>query len=140
MFDIILSYIKTLLTIVALGAYRSHQNAFEIIFSTTQATYRLTMQHTVDFNIFYVYMYCLPISYQVFVIRLEGGLTIKAGWMQESVEDEKLCVYLIEKALSRLPEGRNDILTIIDLRGFGTKNADLKFVTFLVMLIEWNAI
>ena len=60
--------------------------------------------------------------------------------MQESVEDEKLCVYLIEKALSRLPEGRNDILTIIDLRGFGTKNADLKFVTFLVMLIEWNAI
>lgn len=51
--------------------------------------------------------------------------------MQESIEDEKLCVYLIEKALSRLPEGRNDILTIIDLRGFGTKNADLKFVTFL---------
>lgn len=49
----------------------------------------------------------------------------------ESVEDEKLCVYLIEKALSRLPEGRDDILTIIDLRGFGTKNADLKFVTFL---------
>lgn len=49
----------------------------------------------------------------------------------ELVEDEKLCVYLIEKALTRLPEGRNDILTIIDLRGFGTKNADLKFVTFL---------
>ncbi|XP_074353842.1 uncharacterized protein LOC141692799 isoform X2 [Apium graveolens] len=49
----------------------------------------------------------------------------------ESVEDEKLCVYLIEKALSKLPEGVNDILTIIDLRGFGTKNADLQFVTFL---------
>ncbi|KAL8091557.1 hypothetical protein AgCh_033979 [Apium graveolens] len=57
----------------------------------------------------------------------------------ESVEDEKLCVYLIEKALSKLPEGVNDILTIIDLRGFGTKNADLQFVTFLVISIDLDA-
>lgn len=51
--------------------------------------------------------------------------------MQESSEDEKLSVFLIEKALSRLPEGKDEILTIVDLRGFGTKNADLKFTTFL---------
>lgn len=53
--------------------------------------------------------------------------------MQESSEDEKLSVFLIEKALSRLPEGKDEILTIVDLRGFGTKNADLKFTTFLVI-------
>lgn len=52
---------------------------------------------------------------------------------QDPDEDEKLCVFLIEKALSRLPAGKQDILGIFDLRGFGTENADLKFLTFLVM-------
>ncbi|XP_055828046.1 uncharacterized protein LOC129896217 isoform X3 [Solanum dulcamara] len=50
---------------------------------------------------------------------------------QDPDEDEKLCVFLIEKALSRLPAGKQDILGIFDLRGFGTENADLKFLTFL---------
>lgn len=52
---------------------------------------------------------------------------------QDPVEDERLCVFLIEKALSKLPTGKEQILGIIDLRGFGTENADLKFLTFLVM-------
>lgn len=46
-------------------------------------------------------------------------------------EDEKLCVFQIEKALSKLPEGQEQILGIIDLRGFGTANADMTFLTFL---------
>ena len=46
-------------------------------------------------------------------------------------EDEKLCVFLVEKALSKLPAGKEQILVIIDLRGFGTENADLRSLTFL---------
>lgn len=33
-----------------------------------------------------------------------------------------------------LPPEQNQILGIIDLRGFGTENADLKFITFVVIL------
>ncbi|ESR53112.1 CRAL-TRIO domain-containing protein [Citrus sinensis] len=51
--------------------------------------------------------------------------------VHDPVEDEKLCVFFIEKALSKLPPGKEQILGIIDLRGFGTENADLKFLTFL---------
>ncbi|KAL7593379.1 uncharacterized protein LOC111879525 [Lactuca sativa] len=51
--------------------------------------------------------------------------------MFDRLEDERLCVFLLEKALSRLPEGKEEILGIFDLRGFGTQNADLKFLTFL---------
>ncbi|KAI3805525.1 hypothetical protein L1987_27976 [Smallanthus sonchifolius] len=51
--------------------------------------------------------------------------------MFEQSEDERLCVFLLEKALSRLPEGQEEILGIFDLRGFGLKNSDLKFLTFL---------
>ncbi|CAL5372685.1 unnamed protein product [Camellia sinensis] len=50
---------------------------------------------------------------------------------QNPIEDEKLCVFLVEKALSRLPAGKEDILGIFDLRGFGTENTDLKFITFV---------
>ncbi|XP_076919245.1 CRAL-TRIO domain-containing protein C3H8.02-like [Bidens hawaiensis] len=46
-------------------------------------------------------------------------------------EDERLCVFMLEKALSRLPDGKEEILGIFDLRGFGLKNSDLKFLTFL---------
>ncbi|KAF7838302.1 CRAL-TRIO domain-containing protein C3H8.02 isoform X1 [Senna tora] len=49
----------------------------------------------------------------------------------DPAEDEKLCVFLIEEALSKLPAGQEQILGIVDLRGFGTENADLKFLTFL---------
>lgn len=48
------------------------------------------------------------------------------------IESEKLCIYLIEKALSQLPPGKDKILGIFDLRGFTSKNGDLKFVKFLV--------
>ncbi|XP_074316808.1 uncharacterized protein LOC141653066 [Silene latifolia] len=51
--------------------------------------------------------------------------------MLDPIEDEKLCVFLVEKALSKLPEGKEDILGIVDLRGYGLANADLKFLTFL---------
>ncbi|TKY55229.1 Motile sperm domain-containing protein 2 [Spatholobus suberectus] len=50
---------------------------------------------------------------------------------QDPADDERLCVFLIEKALSKLPTGKEQILGIVDLRGFRTENADLKFLTFL---------
>jgi hypothetical protein len=56
--------------------------------------------------------------------------------MQDPAEDEKLCVFLIEKALGKLPAGKEEILGIFDLRGFGTNNADLKFLTFVVMFMQ----
>ncbi|WJX94354.1 hypothetical protein P8452_75778 [Trifolium repens] len=49
----------------------------------------------------------------------------------DPADDERLCVFLIEKALSKLPTGKEQILGIFDLRGFGTENADLKYLTFL---------
>lgn len=52
--------------------------------------------------------------------------------MQDAAEIERLCVFLIEKALSKLPTGKEEILGIFDLRGFGTENADMKYLTFLV--------
>ncbi|KAE8124269.1 hypothetical protein FH972_019170 [Carpinus fangiana] len=51
--------------------------------------------------------------------------------MQDPAENEKLCVLMIEKALGKLPAGKEEILGIFDLRGFGTDNADLNFLTFL---------
>ncbi|XP_024960740.1 motile sperm domain-containing protein 2 isoform X1 [Cynara cardunculus var. scolymus] len=51
--------------------------------------------------------------------------------MLDRSEDERLCVFLLEKALSRLPDGKEEILGVFDLREFGVKNADLKFLTFL---------
>ncbi|KAK6920666.1 CRAL-TRIO lipid binding domain [Dillenia turbinata] len=51
--------------------------------------------------------------------------------MQDPAEDKKLCAFLVEKALSRLPPGKNEILGIFDLRGFATENADLNFIKFL---------
>ncbi|XP_052174719.1 phosphatidylinositol transfer protein CSR1 isoform X1 [Diospyros lotus] len=50
---------------------------------------------------------------------------------QNPSENEKLCAFLIEKALSKLPARKEEILGIFDLRGFGTENADIKFLTFL---------
>ncbi|XP_042042569.1 CRAL-TRIO domain-containing protein C589.09, mitochondrial-like [Salvia splendens] len=49
----------------------------------------------------------------------------------EPNEDESLCVFLIEKALSKLPEGQQQVVILIDLRGFQTQNTDLKFLTFV---------
>lgn len=64
---------------------------------------------------------------------LNGICKMVCPQMQDPIEDEKLCVFLIEKVLSKLPAGKEQILGIIDLRGFGTENADLKFLTFLVI-------
>ncbi|ERN02666.1 hypothetical protein AMTR_s00085p00076490, partial [Amborella trichopoda] len=47
-------------------------------------------------------------------------------------ESEKLCIYLIEKAMERLSTEEGNILGIFDLRGFGTENADLAFMKFLI--------
>lgn len=49
----------------------------------------------------------------------------------ELYEDERLCVFLIETALSKLPEGKQEVLVILDLRGFQAQNSDLKFLTFV---------
>ncbi|GAB2269812.1 hypothetical protein Dimus_004730 [Dionaea muscipula] len=51
--------------------------------------------------------------------------------MYDPVDDQRLCVFSIEKALSKLPLGQEQILAIVDLRGFGIENADVKFLTFL---------
>ncbi|XLR51049.1 hypothetical protein S83_001721, partial [Arachis hypogaea] len=50
---------------------------------------------------------------------------------QDPKDDERLCVFLVEKALSMLPTGKEQMVVIVDLRGFGTENADLKYLTFL---------
>ncbi|KAJ6294102.1 hypothetical protein OIU76_022225 [Salix suchowensis] len=52
----------------------------------------------------------------------------------DPVENEKLCVFLIEKALGKLVAGKEQILGIFDLRGFSTKNADL---TCDYLLLLW---
>ncbi|KAF6136955.1 hypothetical protein GIB67_030719 [Kingdonia uniflora] len=54
-------------------------------------------------------------------------------WLQKQdpIENEKLCVFLIEKALSRFPDEKEEILGIFDIRGFSTGNADLQFLKFL---------
>ncbi|OVA19878.1 CRAL-TRIO domain [Macleaya cordata] len=49
----------------------------------------------------------------------------------DQTENEKLCVILIEKALSKLPAGKEEILGIFDFRGFGTENSDFEFLKFL---------
>lgn len=51
---------------------------------------------------------------------------------QDPVINEKLCVLLVERALSKLPPGTENILGIFDLRGFGTENGDFQFLKFLV--------
>ncbi|XP_072998717.1 phosphatidylinositol transfer protein CSR1 [Typha latifolia] len=51
---------------------------------------------------------------------------------QDPVENEKLCVLLLERALSKLPSGTEDILGIFDLRGFRTENGDVLFLKFLI--------
>ncbi|CAD6338047.1 unnamed protein product [Miscanthus lutarioriparius] len=50
---------------------------------------------------------------------------------QDPVENQKLCAYLVEKAVSRLPSGAENILGIFDLRGFRVENGDLQFLKFL---------
>ena len=48
------------------------------------------------------------------------------------VESQKLCVFTLERALERLPEGQDTVLGIFDLRGFQSQNADMGFVKFMI--------
>jgi hypothetical protein len=49
------------------------------------------------------------------------------------IEDSKrLCVYCLNTALSKLPEGHEQIMGLIDLRGISLSNIDLVFVAFMV--------
>lgn len=48
------------------------------------------------------------------------------------VESQRLCVYTLERALERLPEGQDTVLGIFDLRGFKNRNADMGFVKFMI--------
>ena len=48
------------------------------------------------------------------------------------IESQRLCVFLLDRAMERLPEGQETMLGIFDLRGFTSKNADLGFVRFMV--------
>ncbi|WCJ36102.1 Sec14p-like phosphatidylinositol transfer family protein [Euphorbia peplus] len=51
--------------------------------------------------------------------------------IHDPIENEKLCIFLVEKALAKLPDGQKQILGVFDLRDFRTENADLQFLTFL---------
>ncbi|XP_065875136.1 CRAL-TRIO domain-containing protein C3H8.02 [Euphorbia lathyris] len=51
--------------------------------------------------------------------------------IHDPIENEKLCIFLVEKALAKLPAGQKQLLGVFDLRDFRTENADLKFLTFL---------
>jgi hypothetical protein len=48
------------------------------------------------------------------------------------VDSQRLCVHLLDRAVSSLPEDQDTVLGIFDLRGFSSKNADLGFVRFMV--------
>ena len=48
------------------------------------------------------------------------------------VHSQRLCVYTLERALEKLPEGQETVLGIFDLRGFQPQNADMGFVKFMI--------
>ena len=50
---------------------------------------------------------------------------------KDPANNEKLHVFLIEKALSLLPAEQGQIFGIMDLRGFSIENADLRYPIFL---------
>nr|XP_010936590.1 uncharacterized protein LOC105056179 isoform X9 [Elaeis guineensis] len=59
---------------------------------------------------------------------------------QDPSDNEKLSVFLIEKALRKLPSGTEEILVIIDLRGFRVENADVQFLKFLVRFCNMETV
>lgn len=44
---------------------------------------------------------------------------------------QRLCAFMIEAALQRLPDSSESLLGIFDLRGFGPRNADFGFFYFM---------
>ena len=74
-----------------------------------------------------------PASARAHSIALTGTPTCFWHAGEWELDDSKrLCVYMLERAISQLPEGQETVLGIFDLRGFKNKNADLGFVRFLV--------
>ena len=77
-------------------------------------------------------------------MRLPGGQSARAGRAtaahrpapgadQRSLEEsQRLGVYIVEQALSRLDAEHDSILGIFDMRAFSWANADFAFVEFLV--------
>lgn len=63
----------------------------------------------------------------------------KWNQIHDPVEDQKLCVFMVEKALAKLPAGQQKILGVFNLRDFSTENADLKFLAFLVNFQNFTA-
>lgn len=64
----------------------------------------------------------------VIVIRAKRHIT-----GEYPLEDSKrLCVYLLETALSKLDEGKEQVMGIFDLRGFTPVNADIPYSIFLI--------
>jgi hypothetical protein len=47
-------------------------------------------------------------------------------------ESQRLCVHIVEQAVSQLEPPAEQILGIFDLRGFQQKNTDWPFIKFLV--------
>ena len=47
-------------------------------------------------------------------------------------DSQRLCAFVIESAVSQLPDGVESILGVFDMRGFGPSNADFDFFYFLV--------
>ncbi|XP_010936582.1 uncharacterized protein [Elaeis guineensis] len=71
------------------------------------------------------------LSYSIHVIVNDIPVIIWSQ-KQDPSDNEKLSVFLIEKALRKLPSGTEEILVIIDLRGFRVENADVQFLKFLI--------
>lgn len=111
-----------------LNKFESLQPKF---YSRAHVSFLNSQTHIKNFNL----------SFSSFILSysdmyVSGKCKMVCAQMEDPLENEKLCVLLIEKALSKLPAGKEQILGIVDLRGFGTENADLKYLTFLVISIN----
>lgn len=71
---------------------------------------------------------CLDLS----AFHSQAPLQVSPAGEWQLDDSKRLCVYMLERAISQLPEGQETVLGIFDLRGFKNKNADLGFVRFLV--------
>lgn len=54
-------------------------------------------------------------------------------------DSKRLCVHMIEQAISALPPGKEQFLGLFDLRGFSVANSDLEFASFLVRAADEQA-
>jgi hypothetical protein len=47
-------------------------------------------------------------------------------------DSKRLCTFMLDTALARLPPGGEQFLGVIDLKGMSLSNVDLEFVAFMV--------